>query len=274
MSNRNFLSRRPPDSAEQVNLTCDILCICMSNMEINDASNVSYHSYLERCLRHNNDDVKVLALTDIERRLNHPHGIPFESTTLVMALIACLEREETKVSTVTVRVLVRLLPGCLNDQACRKLLENALCARDLQRCRLYEIAVKLSQISADVHARVEFILERLVDDLETEDILLLLNILDFLAELALSDHGLVYLENKGVFARVLRQVEQLDSSPFKAVLVPGYMKFFGHIATAQPTKIIQGFPSMINSLLDCILDGNGPVLPVAFDTLGKNYAYI
>lgn len=213
-------------------------------------------------------DVKALALTDIERRLNQSNAIAFESN-VMMALLACLECEETRVSTVTVRILIKVLPKFLSDKASRNILETTLGAKDLQRCRVYEIAVKLSQTSADIHTSVEFILERLIDDLDTEDILLLLNILEFLAELALSDHGLIYLENKGIFTKILRQVEQLDNSPFKTILVPGYMKFFGHIATAQPTKIIQGFHSMINSLFDCILDGNSSVLPVAFDTLGK-----
>lgn len=151
-------------SAEQVNLTCDILCICMSNLEIDQASNVSYHCYLERCLQHSNPDVKLLALTDIERRLNHPNGVPFEWN-VVIALIGCLDCDETKVSNVAVRVLVKILPNFLTDKECRNLLELAVGAKDLQRCRVYEIAVKLSQTSAENHASVEFILERLISNL-------------------------------------------------------------------------------------------------------------
>lgn len=258
-------------SSEQVNLTCDILCICMSNLEIDQTTTISYYNYLERCLQHNNVDVKVLALNDIERRLDQPSAVAFTAfdTNILTALVKCLEVDDTNVSTVAVRILIKLLPKSLNDKEIRNLLEATLSAKDLLRCRVYEIAVKLSRTSVEVHADVEFILEKIINDLDSEDMLLLLNILDFLAEIALSEHGLVYLENKSVFAKVLRQVEQLDSSPLKTILVPGYMKFFGHIATAQPTKIIQGFSSMINSLFDCILDGNSSVLPVAFDTLGK-----
>lgn len=258
------------NSSEQINLTCDILCICMSSLEIDQTSDITYYSYLERCLQHSNVDVKVLGLNDIERRLGQPIPTTFESN-IVIALINCLECEETKVATIGIRVLVKLLPKFLTDKAIRNLLESMLSAKDLVRCRIYEISVKLSQTSAEVHSSVEFVLETIIGDLESEDILLLLNVLDLLADVALSDHGHIYLENKGVFAKVLRQVGQLESSSFKTILVPGYLKFFGHIATAQPTKIIQGFSSMINSLFDCILDGNSSVLPVAFDTLGKRF---
>lgn len=240
----------------------------MSNLEINQTSHISYYNYLERCLQHNNADVRSLALNDIERRLSYQTTSAFEIN-IVIAMLNCLECDETKVSTVAVRNLIHLLPKFLSDKCVRQILETTLGSKDLLRCRVYEIAVKLSRTSAENHANVEFILEKLINDLDTEDILLLLNVLDFLAELALSDHGLTYLENKSVFDKILRQVENLDSHAYKTILVPGYLKFFGHIATAQPTKIIQGFSSMINSLFDCILDGNSSVLPVAFDTLGK-----
>lgn len=242
----------------------------MSNLEIDQATHISYYNYLERCLQHSNPDVIALALNDIERRLSQQPTATAFDTNIVVALIKCLECEETKVSTVAVRNLITLLPKFLSEKCVRAFLESTLGARDLLRCRVFEIAVKLSRSSVEVHDGVEYILQKLIDDLDTDDILLLLNVLDFLAELALSDHGLVYLENKGVFEKVLRQVDSLDTHAFKSILVPGYMKFFGHIATAQPTKIIQGFSSMINSLFDCILDGNSLVLPVAFDTLGTD----
>lgn len=252
----------------------------MSNLGIDQSSTGSYCRYLERCLQHSNVDVKVLGLNDIERRLKETGGTSSPSSinyltesNIVIALLNCLECEETRVATITIRVLLKLLPKAIEDKVIKDRFEQILCGKDLVRCRVYEIGVKLSQLSAISHEQIEFILEKLVNDLDTEDILLQLNVLDLVADLALTDYGHTYLENKDVFSKVLRQIEQLDDNPFKSILVPGYLKFFGHIATAQPTKIIQGFPNMINSLFDCILDGNTSVLPVAFDTLGKSIVF-
>lgn len=253
-----------------MNLTCDILCICMSNLDIDKSSTISYYSYLERCLQHNSVEVKLLALNDIERRLKPSSAATTTNfdTGILMALVGCLENDETKIAAAAIRILIVLLPKAFDQKSFRHQLERVLGGKELIRCRVYDIAVKLSQLSPENHANVEFILERLIDDLDTEDILLQLTVLDLVSDLALTDHGHIYLENKGVFAKVLRQIETLDDNTHKSLLVPGYLKFFGHIATAQPTKIIQGFSSMINSLFDCILDGNVSVLPVAFDTLG------
>lgn len=210
----------------------------------------------------------MLGLNDIERRLKSSSTAADFGPNSLVALINCLENDETKVAAAAIRILTCLLPKAFDQKPIKHQLEQVLSGKELVRCRVYDIAVKLSQLSQENHTNVEFILEKLVADLDTEDILLQLAVLDLVSDLALSDHGHIYLENKGVFAKVLRQIEQLDDNLHKSLLVPGYLKFFGHIATAQPTKIIEGFSSMINSLLDCILDGNSSVLPVAFDTLG------
>lgn len=211
----------------------------------------------------------MLGLNDIERRLKSSSMATDFGPNSLVALINCLENDETKVAAASIRILIQLLPKAFDQKPIKHQLEQVLGGKELVRCRVYDIAVKLSQQSQVYHTNVEFILEKLIGDLDTDDILLQLAVLDLVSDLALSDHGHIYLENKGVFAKVLRQIEQLDDNVHKSLLVPGYLKFFGHIATAQPTKIIEGFSSMINSLLDCILDGNSSVLPVAFDTLGK-----
>lgn len=149
----------------------------MSNLEIDQTTTISYYNYLERCLQHNNGDVKVLALNDIERRLDQSTAAALTvfDTNILAALVKCLECEDTNVATISVRTLIRLLPKSLNDKEIRNLLEATLNAKDLLRCRVYEIAVKLSQISLEVHGNVEFILEKLINDLDPEDMLLLLN---------------------------------------------------------------------------------------------------
>lgn len=259
-----------------MNLTCDILCMCMSNLEIDHADKVSYCSYLERCLLHKNDDVKILALNDIERRIKESDGndmpLPLNSlyqSNVVIALLNCIECEDTRIATPTICILIKLLPVTIEDKSIKSRLEQILSGKDLIRCRIYDLAVKASRESIENHERLEFVFERLVADLDTDDILLKLNILDLASDLAQTEYGHTYMENKGVFMKVLRQIEELEDNPCKSLLVPGYLKFFGHIAVVQPAKIIQGFSGMINSLFDCIMDANVSSLPVAFDTLGK-----
>lgn len=264
-----------PYSPEQMNLTCDILCMCMSNLEIDYTEKVSYSNYLERCLLHQNADVKALALNYIERRIKDVTGNDLPATmnnlcqsNMVVALLNCLECEEIGIATTATNILLKILPKTINDKSIKDRLEQILCGKDLIRCRVYELGVKLSQTSSESHEKFDFILEKLVADLDSDDILLKLNIMNLVSDLAQTDYGHVYMENKGIFAKILREIGVLDDNPFKSILVPGYLKFFGHVATVQPAKIIQGFSGMINSLFDCILDENISALPVAFDTFG------
>lgn len=250
--------------------------MCMSNLDIDHTEKVSYCDYLEKCLQHKNDDVKVLALNYIEQRVKDvsSNDLPVSMANLyqsnmVIALVNCLECDETKVATVAITILLKLLPKAINDNSIKSRLEQILTGKDVIRCRVYELGVKLSQTSVENHEKFNFILETLVDDIDTEDVLLKLNILDLISDLAQTDYGHVYMENKNVFTKILREIELLDENPFKTILVPGYLKFFGHIATVQPAKIIHGLSSMINSLFDCILDENVSALPVAFDTFGE-----
>lgn len=258
-----------------MNLTCDILCMCMSNLDIDHTEKVSFHSYLERCLLHKNDDVKILALNYIERRIKEagsdwPVSMNnLYQSNLMIALLNCLECDETRVGTIAMGILLKLLPKAIKDKSIKDRLDQILSGKDVVRCRVYEIGVKLSQNSIENQDHFDFIFEKLVADLDTDDILLKLNILNLTSDLAQTDYGLVYMENKGIFTKILREIELLDENPFKSILAPGYLKFFGHIATVQPAKIIQGFSGMINSLFDCILDENISALPVAFDTFGK-----
>lgn len=251
-------------SSEQTNVACDILSICMSNLAIDHTVN---KYYLERCLQHANGDVKLLGLTEIERLLaNAPVSL---DPNITIALIKCLEHENVNVAAASIRILTQVLPKLLaTDQSVRANLNYGLAGSDLTRCRIYEVAMIVCR-DPDCLTEVEFITERLFNDLNSDDVLLQLNVLGFLSSLALTNHGLVYLENKGIFARIAKNVLALEDNPLKNLLIPGYMKFFGNIASTHPSKVIQGFPHMINSLFDCILDTDSAMLPVAFDTLGE-----
>lgn len=260
-------------SSKQTNVACDILSICMSNLSIDHKIN-SY--YLERSLQHANGDVKLLGLAEIERLLANAVEAPVSlEPSITIALIKCLEHGNVNVAAASIRILTQILPKSLaTDQSVRANLTYGLVGSDLTRCRIYEVAIQVCRVSPDCLTQVEFITERLFADLDTDDVLLQLNVLGFLSSLALTNHGLIYLENKGIFARIAKNVQVLEDNPLKNLLIPGYMKFFGNIASTQPAKVIQGFPHMINSLFDCILDTDSVMLPVAFDTLGEFIPFI
>lgn len=237
----------------------------MSNLELNQNQN---KNYLENILQHPLPAVKLFGLNEIQKSLEHKSTTETIDSNILMALVQCLQSSSTKVGTTCVPILIQTLDKYLDDTGIRANLEKCLSHSDVTKCRVYEICVKLSKKSFQTMEKVDFVLQHLIADLNSKDVLMQFNALEFLSDLALVSYGLVYLENSGVFKTITKNIETLADNPMKDIIVPGYMKFFGNASSMQPAKIIQGFPIMINALFDCILDSDCSILPVAFDTLG------
>lgn len=253
-------------ASEQSDLAIDILSICMSHLTINH-TNLS--NLLERSLKHKNPKVRSLALNTILKELTkHPGGTIAED--LIQVIINCIAEHETSVGAPSVEILSILLADKMNKTQFKVALFRKLeQSDDIVRCRIYEVAVNLSKISPINLSEVEEILNSAVSCLESNDILLQMNVLEILANLAGQNHGLVFLEQRGVFDKIAKRVDEIEENPLDRLLVPGIMKFFGKIAYTQPQKIIAGYPNMILCLFECIHSADQTILPTAFDTLAN-----
>ncbi|XP_055531950.1 26S proteasome non-ATPase regulatory subunit 5-like [Wyeomyia smithii] len=252
-------------NSEQTLLVTDILSICMSNLSIDEPAEVK--NVIEKSLSHANPKVQVFGLRELHRLLlAQPDSFANES--VILLVIKCLTSDDTSVGTPSIDLLVLLLPRFVHLRSIQKNLEDVLTKKDIVRCRLYEVAVKVGSQSPALLDSMEKVLHKSVQELEGEDILLQLNVLQVLSELALSDHGMAYLENNGVFDNLMRKTNQLDEDPLAAILIPGLMRCYGSIAAIHPAKIYDGYPKIISLLFDCLLSEDFSVLPVAYDTLG------
>ncbi|XP_055838384.1 26S proteasome non-ATPase regulatory subunit 5 [Episyrphus balteatus] len=254
------------NASVQSDLAIDILSICMSHLTINQTD---LPNLLERSLQHNNPKVRALALNTILKELaKHSNATVAED--LIQVIINCIAEHETSVGAPSVEILSILLADKINKRQFKEALLSKLNqSDDIVRCRIYEVAINLSKISPAHLSEVEEILHSAVETLENNDILLQVNVLEILASLAGQNHGLVFLEQKRVFEKISKRVDEIEQNPLDRLLVPGIMKFFGKIAYNQPQKIITGYPNMILCLFDCIHSADPMILPTAFDTLGN-----
>lgn len=244
----------------------------MSNLDVADTTKNCY--YLERTLEHTNDGVKVIGLNEVDR-INKQFPNQLFSQNVIIAVLKCLESTQEKIGILAVKLLPTILPKLLTDHSVHINLNRLLTCSDLIRCRVYDVSIAIAKESQDNLGCVHYVIDRMCTDLVTSDILLELNVLEFLSDLAQTDHGWLYLENKGIFKKIAEKLDNLENNPLKNILFPGYMKFFGNVALKQPAKIIQGFPLFINALMDLlserlVSDADGETtLPVVFDTLGE-----
>lgn len=64
-------------------------------------------------------------------------------------------------------------------------------------------------------------LAKMLSELDLKDELVQLNVIELLTQLAMSDHGFNYLENKGIFKHFAVQVENIDQNPLSPLILPG-----------------------------------------------------
>lgn len=234
-----------------------------------DLDTPNFSRLLEPSLSHQNQNVRLLALNELIRILHRRPDINAFNENLTIAVIKCLESQLTTVGSAAIEILSKILLVSYKENAIKTNLLQLLEQRDVVRCRVYEVAVNLARASPEMLDEVEPIISRMIGELDSDDILFKLNLLELLVILAEQNHGVVYLEEKGVFQLVTRQVEEVSKHPLGSILIPGYMKFFGKIAYSQPQRIILGYPRMVHSLFDCILAGEIGAMPTALDTLGE-----
>ena len=69
-------------------------------------------------------------------------------------------------------------------------------------------------------------LQKLVNEVGKDDILVQLNCLELLKEMALFEHGLVYLDRHGVITKMETLLKDAESDPLAGFLKPGILLIY------------------------------------------------
>lgn len=239
----------------------------MTNLKLNDEPGLS--DIVEKIIKHPNAKVKTVAVRFVEKNLQKSPAL--HNVGMVLLFIECLKSEETSIGVPSIQILIDFLsmPSFLEDSAIKhQLLTTLDGSSETVALRIYSIAVGIAKKNAVLLDKVEFLLDRCIADTEKDDMLVLMNVLEVLKDLCLESFGLVYLENKGVFTKLMKRVDTINEDPLASLLVPGFMKFFGNVAVVFPDKIFNAYPALITTLFNCLLSNDFQLLFTALDTLG------
>lgn len=248
-------------------LAYDILEMCMTNLKLNDEPDLS--DIVEKVINHPNAKVKTVAVRFVEKNLKQCPAL--HNIGNVLLFIECLQSSETSVGVPSIQILIDLLSiqNFIQDAAVKHKLLTALeTADETVALRIYSVAVGVSRKDALLLEKSQFLLEKCLAEIDKTDLLVLMNVLEVLKDLCLESFGLIYLENKGIFTKLMKKVESTNDDPLAGILVPGLIKFFGNVAVVFPEKIFNAYPALINMLFNCLLIGEFHVLYTALDTLG------
>ncbi|XP_075227143.1 26S proteasome non-ATPase regulatory subunit 5 [Lycorma delicatula] len=260
---------------QQIQLSCEILKTLLS--ALNPSFVLSkYGVAMLRALEHPNKEVKVLVLEELYRAVCDSELSPMLSNeeALLLSVINCVEHEDLSVAKISVLFLEKFGTTVSNlNVLYSPLLLNALNnikkRDDVVRFRVYEIVVEISSASVPglQASHKSGLLTELTDEVKKGDILAVLTALELLTKLALTYHGLEYLENNNVTGLLAEQLTSKDNN-LSSILLPGLIKFFGNVAQLRPKEIFNKYPQVIGSVFEALESSDRNLSGVAMETVG------
>ncbi|XP_043795396.1 26S proteasome non-ATPase regulatory subunit 5 [Apis laboriosa] len=264
------------NNREYIDQVCEILKTLFGILELGEVYQ-RYSAEISQLIIHPIAEVRSLVLHEILCIVSNSQKISLiiKDISLLVAIINRIADENLMVAKCAMCIMKEigknsnglqiLYTGELLRSFARLLVKN-----DTISFRIYEVIVdvaKSSKEGLEASAQSGF-LNSLFDILESEDILLQVNALEILTQLALTEEGLSYLEQQDVIRKLVQKIAQANENPLSNLLIPGLMKFFGNVACYWPNEIFSKYPIVVSALFEVIESGDQTILGVALDTLG------
>ncbi|GFR93137.1 26S proteasome non-ATPase regulatory subunit 5 [Elysia marginata] len=148
---------------------------------------------------------------------------------------------------------------------------KAMEKNDVTRFRVYQIATDLSRQNPEALTACaqSGLLRQLVNEAgRDDDILVQLNAIELLSDLATSPHGLQFLDEQGIVGRLETMMAELAQNPMAGLVLPGLIKFFGGLAKNHPKEVLSKFDHFVRLVLNNVGDGDPNLRGVSVDTVG------
>ena len=147
--------------------------------------------------------------------------------------------------------------------------------KEAYRLRVSELIITVAKMSPEMTELTSSagFLQRLVQEMLTDDVLVQLNALEMLSDFAESQHGLAYLEGRGVLRDMDKLLDQSTSSATANYLLPGFIKFFGRVSRNKPAEFVENYPNFSSTIIlmlsgDQSGDGSQNLKNLAISTVG------
>ncbi|CAH8448257.1 unnamed protein product [Schistosoma turkestanicum] len=149
---------------------------------------------------------------------------------------------------------------------------NSLCSKSEHFIRVSEFAVHLVSEKPEAFKVVENsgLFQPILDGLNSKDPLVRLNWLEIAKLLTVSETGYHFLNEQGVFSRLLGDLHSSASDPLGDLLVPGYIGIFASLAKRDPDRWLgSNSDGRFKNVLSNAVDSNAiSISMVAFESIG------
>ncbi|XP_015123991.1 26S proteasome non-ATPase regulatory subunit 5 [Diachasma alloeum] len=272
-----LFSQLTSNSSIYIEQVCKTLTILFGALEPGNVHK-RYPLEIYEYLSHPYSDVKIVVLKELNKISSDCDQVVHltkNDVKLVIRLIETIGDEDLKVAIIAMDTIKKMarIPEVTNIIYTGNMLTTfarLISKNDVTTFRVYEVIVdiaKSSKEALEVSINSGF-LTSLLQVLDSDDVLLQLNALEAMTELASTEGGLNYIEERDVLNKLTDQIARANENPLSNVLIPGLMKFFGYVAKNRPDKIFSKYPIVIYSLFQVIEGDDFVLLANALDTLG------
>ena len=220
----NYLSTTDND---QIQACCPVVDKIFSKMPVADIC--QYGQYFELGLQHTSEDVRKMTLRILRTNSSHAELQAMVVAPTVLHLITqVLGDSSLECATLATEIFLKVVKNPLEldvkiRQAFLVDLEGLLSMSDIVRYRVYELVVKMALSGGDAFGFVQSsgLLQRLVKELDLEDILVKMNCIELLVTLMESSEGMQFLESEQVVRRLHTQLLSAQQDPIGGLIIPG-----------------------------------------------------
>lgn len=149
--------------------------------------------------------------------------------------------------------------------------DELLTKKDVIRFRVYELMVLIQALSerAFKSSRNSGVLEKLTKELDGDDILLRLNCVELLTQLADSGkNGLTFVEESGIVTRLNNLLISAETDPLMSLMLPSIIRFFGYLAQSRPVEVTQQYPIFLQTVFSFLTVPDSALKLIAIQTVG------
>lgn len=259
---------------EQLELAIAVLKKFLSVLNPRDVIKL-YGVHLGRALEHPDVEAKKLVLNELKRSSSDKDllSVISKEIPLLRSVIECVKNEDLSLASTAMQFfneLGKIEPGLkvLFSPPLLEQLKQTAAENDTIRYRVYEIVINISSHWPDgLLISVESnLLTNLLNELQSNDVLIQLTCLEMITKLALSDHGFQFLKENQILSYLHDQLQKADG--LNSLLMPGFIKFFGNVAQIKPEEVFNGCPSVTNLIFQLHRVDDLAISKVSLETIG------
>uniref|UniRef100_T1J7S9 26S proteasome non-ATPase regulatory subunit 5 n=1 Tax=Strigamia maritima TaxID=126957 RepID=T1J7S9_STRMM len=257
---------------QQIGLACDLLTSMLTSLPPNCIM-PQFQTELHRGLLHPEPFVKEMVLKQIKRCVQQQAFLD-NGRDIAMITVRLIGDDNLSVAKHASEVVVDLNKTVTGfnlifapSVVCQ--MKDLLAKNDTVRFRMHEVIVKIATHSTQGLTKCEEwdLLSYILNEYQLNDILIQLNCLELLSDLAMAEHSLYFLETKGVINDLEKLLQQESMNGVSGFLLPGLIKFFGNMAHVRPKEVCEKHPSFINMLFKFIDSNDHTLLLIAIETV-------